>query len=124
VRKHNSETENTVNSVEDRALLLYKKLLDIMKRENSETGEIRLDHIEHYMSQKIEILKEVEELTTDGQWIKNAKTHKELSGIIKQIIDLNDANAHTVRKIKSEINEELSSLQKSRSAFKAYYSQK
>ncbi|KPK36749.1 MAG: hypothetical protein AMK70_01115 [Nitrospira bacterium SG8_35_1] len=115
---------DTVNSVEDKALFLYKKLLNLMEQENSEVGENRLERIEHYMTQKIEILKEVEELKTDKQWIKNSKTHKELSGIIKKIIHLNEANAHAVRNIKSQINEELSSLHKSRSAYKAYNSKK
>jgi hypothetical protein len=124
MRNDKLREEGTLNSVEDKALFLYRKLLDIMEQESSEIGEKKLGLIEHYMSQKIEILKEVEELTTDEQWIKNAKKHKELSEIIKKIIDLNDANAHTVRKIKSEIKEELTNLHKSRSAYKAYNSQK
>jgi hypothetical protein len=118
------QTGGTLSSVEDKAFFLYKKLLDVMEQENSEIGENRLDRIEHYMSQKIEILKEVEGLTTDEQWIKNTKKHKELSGIIKKIIDLNEVNAHAVRNIKSEINEELSGLHKSRSACNAYNSKK
>jgi hypothetical protein len=124
MRDDKLQTEGPLNSVEDKALFLYKKLLDIMERENSEIGKNRLGLIEHYMSQKIEVLREVEELTADKKWIRNAKTHEELSEIIKKIIDLNDANAHTVRKIKSEIKEELTNLHRSRSAFKAYNSQK
>jgi len=120
MRNDRLQSEDTLNLVEDKALFLYKKLLNIMKQENSEVAENRLDSLEHYMSQKIEILKEVEELKTDEQWIKNTRTHKELSGVIKKIIDLNEANALAVRNIKSDINEELSSLHKSRSAYKAY----
>jgi len=114
----------TLDSVEDKLLVLYKKLLDVMEQENREVAENRLERIEHYMSQKIGILKEVEELKTDKQWINNSKIHKELSGIIKKIIDLNEANAHAVRNIKTEIKEELSILHKSRSAYKAYNSKK
>jgi hypothetical protein len=124
MRNDKLRAEGSLDSVEDNALFLYKKLLDIMERENSEIGKNRLGLIEHYMSQKIEVLKEVEELTADKKWIRNAKTHEELSEIIKKILDLNDANAHTVRKIKSEIKEELTNLHKSRSAYKAYNSQK
>lgn len=124
MRKDKLKEGDAFSSVEDRAIYLYKKLLYVMEKENNEIGEKRLDRIEHYMSQKIEVLKEVEELTADEHWIKNTKKHKELSEIIKRIINLNEANAHAVSNIKSEMNKEISSLHKSRSAYKAYNSKK
>ena len=114
----------TLRPVEEKALDLYKKLLKVMELESTEIVKKNFDRSGHFWSQKLNILKELDELKTDEKWMGNPATHEELGKLIKKVIDMNEANAHAVRNIKSKINEELSSLHKSRSAYKAYNSKK
>lgn len=120
MRNQIPQTEVGRNSIEKKALVLYRKLLDIMEREHDEIAEKKLDNAEHYMYQKVEILNEIETLKENKQWLLNGHAHNELTEIIKKIIAMNEANANAVRSIKSDIHTEISALYKSKSAHKAY----
>jgi len=120
----NGKRRATVNSVEEKALILYRQLLVIMEKENREITERGLEGIEHFISQKVEILREVESLRMDLQGIQDETMQKEFSGIIKRMIDLNESSAHAIRKAKNDIHNELSTIHKGRSAFMAYSSRK
>jgi hypothetical protein len=119
-----SKRDNTFKPVEEKAVILYKKLLEIVQLESSEIEKQNLDRVEHYWAQKLNILKELDELKTDDQWMGNQATHAELGKLIKKIMNINDANADAVTKLKNGINVEISDLHKNKSAYKAYNSQK
>lgn len=107
-------------TVEDRALVLYEKLLEIMLQEKEEIEEKNIDRIDHYMSRKVEILREVDELKASDQWLKSERLHALLSETIERVIELNEANANAVRSIKRNMQNEIAVLHKSRVAHKAY----
>jgi hypothetical protein len=119
-----SKRDNTFKPVEEKAVILYKKLLEIVQLESSEIEKQNLDRVEHYWAQKLNILKELDELKTDDKWMGNPATHAELGKLIKKIMNINDANADAVTKLKNGINVEISDLHKNKSAYKAYNSQK
>ncbi len=108
---------------ENEIILLYERLLDAAVHEKNEIAQRNLDRIEHYCSLKENLIKELEELNNNGKTlISSHRERAEIESLIKKIIDLNKSNAGAVGDMKDEVISDISTLRRSKTAFKAYRS--
>ncbi|HDH06691.1 MAG TPA: hypothetical protein ENH01_13495 [Nitrospirae bacterium] len=104
----------------NKLIALYKKMLDIAAKEQKEIAENNLDKIERCYSLKIDIIREIDEINNGESLIYSSEKNDELALLIKQIIVINKANAEALSKKRNEIMSELSTVQKRKTAFRAY----
>ncbi len=107
---------------ENKIILLYERLLDISGKEIKEIEACNLDKMEYYWALKENLVKELEELNKDKRYIPSPGQRAEIESLIKKIIDINKSNAGAVRDMKNEVISDVSSLRRSKTAFKAYRS--
>ncbi len=107
---------------EDKLIILYRRLLDITKKEQEEIAGNNLNKTECYSSLKMNLIKELGEVSNGVILTASAKSNTELEALIKKSIALNKANAEAVRNRRNKIMSEMSGFHKRREAFRAYNS--
>ena len=104
----------------NKLIALYKKMLDIVGKEQEEIAENNIDKIERCCSLKIDIIREIGEINNGESLASCSEKNDELESLIKQIIVINKANAEALSKKRNEIMNELSTVQRRKTAFRAY----
>ena len=115
-----TEREEIMKTDDDKLFALYGKLLDVIEKEQEEITENNLNKIEHYGSLKMNLIKELGEISNGETLTDSAKKNAELESVIKKSIALNKANAEAVRSRRNKIMSEISGFHKRREAFRAY----
>ena len=96
---------------------LFNRLLDLLKKEESEIKEHNIEQIERYCSLKMNILREIHECGFVHETIHESPG---LLSVIKKIEEVHRSNTDGVEEIKNAVKGEISLLNKGKSAFKAY----
>lgn len=104
----------------NKLIALYKKMLDIAAKEQKEIAGNNLNKIERYCSLKIDIIREIDEINKSESLTCRSEENYELESLIKQVIVINKANAEALSKKRNEIMSELSTVQRRKTAFRAY----
>ena len=99
---------------------LYKRLLDVVEKEQNEIANFNIDNMESCWSLKENIIRDLEKINDGKPW--NAVSHMddEIETIIKKIITVNKINADRVREMKDELLKSVSTLHNSTKAVRAY----
>jgi flagellar biosynthesis/type III secretory pathway chaperone len=101
---------------------LYRNLLHIVKKEQSEIAEQNLEGIERCCSRKMVLINELKILGNGKPWTSSPEMNAELEKLIKEIAKVNEANAGAVEEMKRGITREIASLHKGKTASKVYQS--
>ncbi len=105
---------------ENEMISLYKRLLDITEKEQSEITACNIDKMEHYWSLKEELIGELEKMNNGEPWISSLKQNGEIESLIKKIISANKSNADAVSEMKRSLLKDISSLHNNKKAVSAY----
>jgi len=101
---------------------LYRNLLHIVKKEQSEIAEQNLEGIERCCSRKMVLMNELKILSGGESLSFYPEMNTELEQLIKEIAKVNEANAGAVEEMKRGITREITSLHKGKTASKVYQS--
>jgi len=113
-------------------ILLYNKLLETFETEKLEISEQNLNGIEHCFSLKKDLLSELDALINSDSSQQGSsgsilteiptgsKQRDEIASLIKKIAVINEANAKAVLELKNKLADEMSSINRGKTAFNAY----
>lgn len=105
---------------ENKLILLYRELLEITGKEQSEIAGHNFEKIEHYCLLKENLVKELEGLKESEKQVSSPEQQVEVESLISKIITINNANAELVRDMKDRIVAELNDLNGKKTAVRAY----
>jgi hypothetical protein len=105
---------------DNKTIILYRKLLDVMEQEKNFIAERNLEGVEHCFSLKAGMLKQLDELKEGGPSDLSVAESEELKTLIEKLLLINKANAESVRAMKDVMSNDISSLHKSKAASRAY----
>ena len=108
----------------DMIVLLYKKILLITEKEHDEIGNVNIDKLEDYGLIKENIVRKLQKIRNKEMLSLNrGRESVEIEKLIKEILALNEKNRKSVISLQNDVMVEISSLQCSKKAHKAYGSQ-
>jgi hypothetical protein len=107
---------------ENKLVLLYRELLEIAGKEQSEIAGHNFEKIEHYCSLKEDVVKKLEGLDESEKQVSSPEEQAEIESLIKKIIAINNANVESVRDMKNRVVSELNDLNSKKTAVRAYNS--
>lgn len=107
-----------MNTDDNRAVEVCRKLLELLENEQQEIAKSNLDGIELNCSLKMELIKEMDEINRAGSPDKKRKA--EIEPLLKKIVELNEMNTEAVRNMKKDVLDKIAVSHKKRNAFKAY----
>ncbi len=125
-------SEKTRETDINKIILLYKKLFETFETEKLEIAEQNLKGIEHCFSLKQDLLSELNALNngdssrqgSSGSILSEipvgSEQQAEIKSLIKKIALINEANAEAVLKLKNRVSDEMSSVNRGKTAFNAY----
>ena len=107
---------------ENKMISLYKRLLDITEKEQSEITTCNIDKMEYYWSLKEDLIGELEKMNNGESWISSRNQSGEIESLIKKIISANKTNAAAVSEMKKSLLKDISSIHNNKKAVSAYQS--
>lgn len=105
---------------ENRIVLLCRNMLNLLNAERSEIDCLCLDNLERYAAQKDACITEMRSPANSEFWSVSPEETKEIQSLLQQIVALNNTNEKALLGMKEAVVAELSGLQKTRTASKAY----
>ena len=99
---------------------LYKRMLDITRKEQLEIAQYQIGGIELCWAEKEKLIEEIEKQNNGESWVSCREQSDEILSVIKKIAALNQINADTLRIMKDSLLKDVSSLHNSQKAVKAY----
>ncbi|MCL5062005.1 MAG: hypothetical protein M1443_02190 [Nitrospirae bacterium] len=104
---------------ENKIISLYRRLLDISKKEQEEIASQDLEKIEYYNSLKDEMIKEIEK-TEMPELHTTPETVEAIRSLLTEIVAVNEANTKAVQELRDRTFSEISSFHKIKTGLKAY----
>lgn len=105
----------------DMMILLYKKVLLITEKEHDEIVNSNIDKLEEYGLIKESIIRKLEKIKNNEILNLNGGTESiEIEKLIKEILVMNEKNRKALISLQNGVMVEISSLQCSKKAHKAY----
>ena len=121
----NNREGTTMNQPDnDMNALFYKKILLIAEKEYHEIGNGNIDKLEEYGLIKESIMRKLEKLKNSEMLSLNGGTESvEIEKLVKEILMINEKNKKALISLQNDVMVEISSIQSSKKAHKAYSSQ-
>ncbi len=107
-----------MNTDSNKAVVVCRKLLDLLEKEKQDIAKSDLDCIEQNCSLKMDLIKELDDINSAASPDKKSK--EAIEPLLKKIVELNESNTEAVRKLKKDVLGEITTSHKKRNAFKAY----
>lgn len=108
----------------EKIIYLYKKMRLITEKEDHEIGKGNIEKLEEYGLIKESIIRKLEKIKNNEMLSLNGGTESiEIEKLIKEILVMNEKNRKALISLQNGVMVEISSLQCSKKAHKAYGSQ-
>ena len=109
-----------MNTDSKSVISLYKRLQDIVEKEQNEIANCNIYNMESCWSLKEDIIRDLEKINDGKPWNASSHMDDEIGTIIKKIIAVNKINSDKVREMKDELLNSVSTLHNSTKAVRAY----
>jgi len=114
------KTGNESQVSENKIISLCKNMLSLLNAEHSEIDCVCLDNLERYAAQKDACISEMRSPANNEFWTVSPEETKEIQSLLQQIVALNTINEKALLGVKEAVMSELSGLQKTKTATRAY----
>ncbi len=113
-----------LQSDNEKIIFLYKKIRLITEKENHEIGKGNIDKLEEYGLIKESIIRKLEKMKNSKMLSLSGGTKStEIEKLMKEILVMNEKNRKALISLQNDVMVEISSIQSSKKAHKAYSSQ-
>ncbi len=108
----------------EKIIQLYKKILLITEKEHDEISSGNIDKLEEYGLIKESMIKKLENMKKNNRLsLNDIRESTEIEKLIKEILLMNKKNSRALISLQNAVMAEISSIQNSKKAHKAYSSQ-
>lgn len=111
-----------MNQDDFKVITLYKRLLEILDKEQEEITKRDIDGIEYFCAAKIDIMNELAALEAQGYFGYSVQQISEVESLTIKVMNMNKANSEAVMEMKKSVAREIAGLCENKNAIKAYKS--